>query len=477
MNLKEKTASGLLWAAMNNGMMQLLNMVIGIFLGRLLTPNDYALVGMIAIFSAIASTLQESGFTSALINNPKPSDKEYNSVFWFSIMVGVVLYSLLFACAPLIAAFFNQECLVGITRVSFLSILLSAIGIVPTAYLNKYLLVKETAIIRVSTLAISGVAGVAMALNEYAYWSLVTQQLLYVGLLSVGKFFLIPWRPSFSFDMKPIREMLGFSSKVMVTNIVNQVANNILSFIFGKLFPLRMVGNFTQSYKWNNMASSLVAGTISQVAQPVFAAMNDNPDKQLAVLRKMMRLTSLMAFPAMLGLAVVANEFIIILISDKWAGCVPMLQVLCMGGAFLPLYQPLQNLLVSRGRSDLFMWANISQLVVQIALVLLTSRHGFMFMIVVYSFVNMAWLIVWQQMVRRVVPIGFYALAKDVAPFFGIAIVACAVACLVAIPLQGLFLKLIVKLLVGAASYYIMVRACGATILKESVNYLLRRKL
>ena len=95
--------------------------------------------------------------------------------------------------------------------------------------------------------------------------------------------------------MKPIREMLGFSSKVMVTNIVNQVANNILSFIFGKLFPLRMVGNFTQSYKWNNMASSLVAGTISQVAQPVFAAMNDNPDKQLAVLRKMMRLTSLMA--------------------------------------------------------------------------------------------------------------------------------------------------------------------------------------
>lgn len=135
--LKEKTAKGLFWGMMNNGTMQLLNIVLGIFLARLLSPADYGLVGMLAIFTAIASALQESGFTAALANKRAPTDNEYNAVFWFSTLVSLSLYAILFFCSPLIAAFFHQSELTDLARVVFLTLPISALGTAPTAYLSS----------------------------------------------------------------------------------------------------------------------------------------------------------------------------------------------------------------------------------------------------------------------------------------------------------------------------------------------------
>lgn len=475
-SLKEKTASGLFWSAMNNGLMQLLAMIIGFFLARLLSPSDYGLVGMLAIFSAIATVIQESGFPSALINMEKPSDNDYNSVFWFSLLMGTGLYVLLFLCAPLIADFYNQEELVTLARVCFLSIPLSALGIVPSAYLNKNLIVKETTLLRVCVLAVSGVTGIAMALSGKAYWSIVGQQLAYVGLLSAGKYFLMPWRPSLKIDFSPVRRMFGFSSKIMVTNIINQTSNNILTVIFGKLFPVHFVGNFSQAYKWNNMASSLVSGTITQVAQPVFASINNEPARQLAVLRKMIRFTAFLSFPVMFGLAAVAHEFIILTISEKWESSVPILQILCIGGAFLPLYQPMQNLIVSRGRSDMFMLCNMSQIIVQIAVILLSARHGFMAMVMTYSAFNAIWLLAWQRLTMRVAGLRLSCLLKDTAPFFLAAAGAATAAYWIAGYVGDMLSSLLVKACVMTLLYYTVMRVAGAKIMKECMDYLFHRR-
>lgn len=475
-SLKEKTAKGLFWAAMNNGLMQLLNALIGIFLARLLMPEDYGLVGMLAIFSAIATTIQESGFTSALINMKKVNDKDYNSVFWFSLMMGVVLYSILYLCAPLIARFYNQDRLIDLARVCFLTIPLSAIGIVPTAYLSKNLIIKETTILRAGVLTLSGVTGIAMAVSGHAYWSIAVQQLVYTGLIGVGKYLLMPWHPSMAIDFGPVRRMFGFSSKIMVTNIINQTSNNILSMIFGRLFPVHAVGNFSQAYKWNNMASSLVSGTISQVAQPVLASINDERGRQLAVLRKMIRFTAFLSFPVMLGLAAISNEFIVLLISDKWADSAGILQILCVGGAFLPLYQPLQNLIVSRGRSDVFMWSNIAQVIMQTALILLVSGYGFNIMIVVYSAFNILWLFVLQELTRRIIGLKLAYFAKDTMPFFLAAVFSSAAACLAGGLAGGMMASMATKIAVAATSYYIIMRVSGAKIMKECTGYLLHRR-
>lgn len=475
-SLKEKTAKGLFWAAMNNGLMQLLSALIGLFLARLLMPEDYGLVGMLAIFSAIATTIQESGFSSALINMKDVRDKDYNSVFWFSLAMGVALYCILFLCAPLIATFYNQEKLTDLSRICFLSIPLSAIGIVPSAYLSKNLIIKETTVLRTGVLALSGIVGIAMAVTGHAYWSIAAQQLLYVGFLSFGKYFLIPWRPSLKIDINPVRRMFGFGCKIMVTNIVSQTSNNILSMIFGRLFPVNAVGNFSQAYKWNNMASSLVSGTISQVAQPVFASINDERERQLGVLRKMIRFTAFLSFPVMLGLAIISNEFIILLISEKWADSVRILQILCIGGAFMPLYQPLQNLIVSRGRSDIFMWSNIVQVAMQITLILLVSGYGFTAMIATYSAFNILWLFVLQEITRRMAGLRFLHFLKDTTPFFLAAAFSDAVACLAGTLADGMLACALIKVVCSATLYYMVMRLSGAKILAECTGYLFQRR-
>ena len=475
-SLKEKTASGLFWAAMNNGCMQILNAVVGIFLARLLLPTDYGLIGMLTIFSAIATTLQESGFTSALTNKKHATDSDYNSVFWFCNILGILLYIILFFCAPLIADFFHQPRLILLSRVDFLCILLSAIGIVPQAYLYKNLMIKQTTLLRVSVLALSGVAGIIMAFNGMAYWSIVTQQLIYVGLQSLGKFFLIPWRPSFRINFKPVKEMFGFSSKILITNVIGQVSANILTVIFGRILPGRTVGNFTQANKWNGMASSTVSGMIAQVAQPVFSSIQEEQNRQLNVLRKMMRFTSYLAFPAMFGLAIIAPEFIILLISDKWADSIPLLQILCISGAIAPLYLPLQNLIISHGRSDLFMWVSIAQIVVQCAIILAFAHYGILIMIAIYSIFYMLWIVVWQLPLKKIVGYTFSSLLQDTIPFMLSALISIGVAYFATITFHSLIIRLIIKTIIAAGIYYMIMRFAHAKIQKECLNYLFHRK-
>jgi len=178
--LKEKTATGILWGAMNNGSMQVLGALFGIITARLLSPKDYALVGMLAIFPAVAGAIQESGFTSALVNMKKTEDNDYNSVFWFSLIMGTLLYVILFFCSPFISYYYKQPEIVVLSRVSFITIPLSAIGIVPQAYLFKSLKVKEATMIRIQALIASGIVGIVMAMNGMAYWSIVWQQIIYV---------------------------------------------------------------------------------------------------------------------------------------------------------------------------------------------------------------------------------------------------------------------------------------------------------
>lgn len=185
--LKEKTAKGLFWGALNSGAMQILNAVIGVFLSRILSTSDYGLVGMLAIFTAVAAALQESGFTSALANLEKATDNDYNAVFWFSTLVSWCSYIVLFLCAPLIADFFHHAELIDLSRFIFATLLFSAIGTAPTAYLFKNLMVKETAILRTLSLLVSGAVGIILALKGYAYWSLAWQQMLYIALTSLGK--------------------------------------------------------------------------------------------------------------------------------------------------------------------------------------------------------------------------------------------------------------------------------------------------
>ena len=474
--LKEKTAKGLFWGALNNGTMQLLNIVIGIFLARLLSPADYGLVGMLAVFTAIAGALQESGFTAALANMDHPTDNDYNSVFWFSAFMGWISYTVLFFSAPLIAGFFHHSELIDLSRFIFASLLFSSLGTTPAAYLFKNMMVRETALLRITCLFVSGVVGIILALRGYAYWSLAWQQVLYISLTSLWRFFIIPWRPSIHIDFIPVRKMFSFSYKILVTTILNTISQNILTFIFGRLYSAKAVGNFSQAFKWDTMASTFVSGTVSQVAQPVLVEVNNDPERQVNVFRKMLRFTAFLVFPAMFGLAMIAHEFIILLISDKWIESIPLLRILCVSGAFLPFYTMYQNLIISRGKSIVYMWCTVALIIAQIAFVIAFYQQGVEFMVSAYTVVTVLWLFVWQFFAGRETGLRLIDVLKDISPYLVASVAVMLVTYFITSFIHNLLFLLVIRIVIAAVLYFLIMKWAGSQILVECMNYVRRRK-
>ena len=462
---------------MNNGFTQVLNLLFGIMLGRLLTPSDYGMVGVLAIFSAIAGNLQSFGFTQALTNMKAPSARDYNAVFWFNTISGFSLYAVLFFCAPLIARFFHQPELTEVSRFVFLCIPISALGIAHNAYMFKQLMVKQITIIGFAALLASGTAGVALAFSGMGYWSLAWQQVVFITVVNIGRYAYTPWHPSWNIDMRPIKGMFSFSVKILFTSILNTLSGNLLVFIFGHTLPMKTVGNFSQANKWNTMAYSFITGTVAQVAQPVMAQINDDGNRERRVFRKMTRFTAMLSFPTMFGLALIAPEFILLTIKDKWIDCIPILQQLCIWGAFLPITTLCSHLLISRGKSNLNLYSNIILGCIQIAALLVSWRYGLPIMISTYVAINIIWMSVWYMMVRKEIKLKFTDAMKDICPFILITIVSIIAAKLVCSLFDSRYIVLAMKIIITAILYLGISRLANAKIQDEIFSYLLKRKI
>lgn len=479
-SLKQRTAKGLFWGAMNSGSTQILNLIFGIVLGRMLSPEIYSVVAILTIFVAIAGDLQSSGFTQALVNIKRPTDRDYNSVFSFNVVMSVLMYSILFLCAPLIADFYDRPYLTEVSRILFLTFLISSLGIAHGGYMMKNMMNKEMAIIGFVSLIVSGATGITLAFLGKSYWALVWQQIAYISVNLIGKFYFVKdWRPRLSLDFGPVKRMAPFAMNILVTKIVNTISNNILTNIFGKLFPDRLVGNYSQAYKWDTMANSLVGNTVGQIAQAVLveALPSDSSEgnRELQVFRKMLRFTCFLSMPLMLGFALVANEFILITIGDKWAGCVPLLQVLCISGAFVPLYTMYQNLAMSQGRSDIFMWLNIGQIVLQILIVMLFYRFSMLIMVCAYSVFMTLWLIPWHHFTGRLIRYRWTDAFKDIAPFALSAAFAMAVTYWATNMISNLYILIAIRFVLAAAIYYGIMKMAKVQILKECEQFIFKK--
>lgn len=473
--LKEKTAKGLLWGALNSGSTQLLNLIFGIFLGRLITPAEYGIVGVLSIFTLIAGNLQSSGFTQVLVNLKAPRNEDYTAVFWFNTLTSFVLYALLFLSAPLIARFFHQPCLVEVSRFVFLSFVISSFGIAHNAYMTKNMMNRELAIIGAIALLCSGGVATFLAFYGFSYWSLAWQQIIYITVLNIGRYYYTPWRPSWHFTFEPVRKMFGFSVKILITNIINTLSNNILTLLFGRLYPIKAVGDYSQAYKWNTMASAFVANAVGQVAQPVLASVKEEQGRSVRVFRKMLRFTAFLSFPAMFGLAIISNEFILLTIGKRWIDAVPLLQMLCIGGAFVPFYTLYQNVAISNGRSDIYMFCNIAQIVLQLVIIGFFYHLGINTMVMVYTLFTIAWLFVWQWTARRIIGLRFREVIKDVMPTLCIALLVMATTYFVTLSLHHLLLLLICRILIATLLYAAIMKLLHVEMMDELLLFVKKR--
>ena len=483
--LKEKTAKGLFWGGMNNGVQQLLGLAFGIILGRLLAPSDYGMTAMLAVFSVIANELQASGFKTGLINLKDPKHEDYNAVFWFNILAGIAIYAVLFFAAPLIAAFYDQPKLIPLSRYVFLGFVFSSFGMAQSAYLTKQMQIKQIAQCGMTATLISSVVSVILAALGFGYWALATQYLLYIAINTLLLWYFSTWRPTFSppsSHMVPLKRLFPFSFKIMLSAIFTQVNNNIMNLLLGRYYGEANTGHYNQAYQWSSKCFLLVGNMLKQVDQTVLVGLHDEKERQLAVLRKMMRFTAFISFPLLFGLGLVSHEFIVLAIKAKWAFAASLLPYLCLCGAFMPLSTLLTDAIISHKRSDIYLWNTLALGILQIGLMVTLWRQGIMPMVVAYTLLNIAWVFVWHFFVRRLMNYQLIHFLKDIRPFALSAAVVMAATGIVtqaivdSLGFIGDYLKLWVLLLsriiIAAALYYAVMRLFGVVILKECMAFI-----
>lgn len=473
LELKNKTIKGLFWGGFNSGMKQVISALIGLVLLSRLAPGDYGLVGMLAIFTGIASTLQEGGFTSALANRKEFSHDDFNAVFWFNNIISIAMYLLLWFCAPLIADFYGQPELLKISRVLFLAFVFNGFTLAFNAYLFRFLMVREKAAIEIASSLIAGIAAIILAIKGYGYWALVVNTVLMSFISSVLRIILVPWHPTFKINFRPVWEMFGFSFKLVIASFVTQIQNNIFSVILGRAFTEREVGFYSQGNKWTVMGQTMISGTVNSVAQPTLARVNDNEERGLKVFRKFMRLTSCLVCPAMLGLAFIAPQLIQV-INPEFLPSVPVMQLCSIGCIALSLSNMYSQMNIAHGRSDLNLLITLIGAALQIAMAFVVYRYGINVIALTIAVCNFAILAAWHLISGKFVGYSLPMLLKDVTPYAGLSVLVFIATFFATKFISNALLLLCAKIVIAVVLYVVALKILDSAIYREARVFIKR---
>ena len=390
-SLKSKAIKGLSWSAFENTSNLGLNFLVGIILARILTPSEFGLIGITTIFIAVSSTIVDSGFSSALIRKKNTNSKDYNTVFYFNLLAGILLYILLFFCAPAIASFFKDPTITSIIRAMGIVLIFGAFGSIQKVILTKQINFKTQSKISIFSSILSGVIGVYMAFNGFGVWSLVLREISRQFFSSILFWIFNKWRPNLEFSIQSFKELFGFGSKLLFTNLLETLYKNIYYLIIGRFFTLFELGQYTRAEQFNSIFSSNLSSIIQRVSFPVFSELQHNDDKLKQAFKEILQGTMLIAFSLMFGLVAVAEPLILVLIGDKWLQSVSYLQIIALGGMIYPLHALNIDILMVKGKSDLFLKIEIIKKTIAVIPILLGIFYGIEFMLwgsVIISFVS-----------------------------------------------------------------------------------------
>lgn len=375
-SLKQKTISGVVWSSLQRFGTMGINFISNIVLARLLTPDDYGCIGMLMIFIVLSNTFLDGGFGSALIQKKRPTSEDYSTIFYWNIFLSIVLYGILYICSPLIANFYDIPLLSKVLRVQGVVLILNAFGIIQANQLRKQLKFKSIAKVSLTASLVSVIVAITMAYMGWGVWSLVAQQIM-MPLVSTFLYWIYStWRPLWVFSRSSFKELFGFGSFILLSNLLNNFCNNLNGLLIGKFFNASSMGYFTQAKKLEDVFSSSLEAVILQVTYPVLVEVKDNFDRLRNALRQFNSLLLYVVAPLMLLLNLLATPVITMILGKQWLPAVPYLEILAFQGIAYSLQGVNTNAIVSIGRSDTFFRATIIKRVVQICLLLLGMYYG-----------------------------------------------------------------------------------------------------
>jgi teichuronic acid exporter len=422
LSLKQKTISGLLWSFIDSFAVQGISFIVGIVLARLLTPHEFGLIGMITIFIAISTSFINSGFGNALIQKKNCTQKDYSTVFYFNLLMGVIFFLILFFSAPAISRFFNEPQLIHLIQVLGIVLIIDALTIIQRTILTKRIDFKLQTKVSIISSIVSGILGLTMALKGFGVWSLVVKQISQQTVNSVLLWTWNRWRPLFVFNVDSFRQLFSFGYKLLISGLIDTFYRNIYYLIIGKYFSAQELGYYTRADQFQSLPSSNVQNIISRVSYPVLSSIQDDIPRLREAYKKLIRSTMLITFILMLGMAAVARPMILSLIGDKWESSIIYLQMLCFVGMFYPLHALNLNMLQVQGRSDLFLRLEIIKKLLAVPIILIGIVWGIKAMIfamivntVIAYYLNSYWS-------GKLIGYSFTQQIKDIFPSFFLAL-------------------------------------------------------
>ena len=387
-SLKDKTVKGVGWSAIENVSGYAVSFIVGIILARLLSPEDYGLLGLIGIFTAICGCFISAGFGGALIRKKDATEDDYNTVFIFNLAMSILLYGVMFFCAPFIADFFGRQELIALTRVSSLGMIIGSLAMVQRTRLTKRIDFKSQTKITISSAIVRGVVGITTAFLGWGVWALVAQELASRFTSTILLWYANRWIPSLHFSKKSFNELFGYGSKMLASGLLNTIWGEIYQVVIGKFYAPATLGQYTRATMFSGLLSSNLTSVVQRVSFPVLSQIQDDRARLKDGYQRIIRSTMLIAFAGMLMLAAVAKPMILVLIGEKWLQAATFLQIVCFGSMLFPLHAINLNMLQVQGRSDLFLKLEIIKKIIAVGPLLLGIFYSVYWMLIGSVFVG-----------------------------------------------------------------------------------------
>lgn len=449
-SLRKKTIKGTVWSGIDTIAGQGVTFLVGLVLARLLTPQEYGLIGYILIIVAILNSIVDSGFSNALIRKKDAAGIDYDTTFIFNMALSLLMAAVMIATAPWVSRFLNEPELVPLIRAMSAIVIINAAAIIQRTSLTKRVDFKtQTKVSLISSIA-SGAVGIGMAAGGMGVWSLVGQQISRQLLNTVFLWVFNRWLPRWRFSWKSFRELFGFGWKLMVSGLIDTAWKEVYQLVIGKCYTTATLGQYTRGKQFSDIFSSNMTTVIQRVSYPVLSSVQDEKTRLKEGYRKIIRITMLLSFVLMFGLGAVAESLLHVLIGGLWAEAAGYLQIIVFTACLYPLHAINLNMLQVEGRSDLFLKLEIVKKIVAVGPILLGIFISIRWMLWSSVLVGIVSYFLNSYFSGKMIGYGSWAQLKDIAPSFGVACVMMAAVYALRLTSLSPLPLLIVQLAAGA---------------------------
>jgi O-antigen/teichoic acid export membrane protein len=375
-SIVSKSIHGVIWSAVESFSLQGVQFLIGIVLARLLSPSDFGMIGMLSIFMGVSQVFVDCGFSSALIRQKKVSKEDYGTAFLINFTFSIMAFAILFLIAPFVANFYDTPELKSVMQIFSTVLIVNALFTVHKVKLTRHVDFKTQSKATLCAAIISGAVGITLAYNGFGVWSLVYQAICNSVLSLIFFSLLLKWFPHPIFSRDSFRNLFGFGSKIFLASIMHTIYSNLYNIAIGKKFSASTLGYYTRADQLGQFPSQNIAGVLSRVTYPILSQLQDNQNQLKIIYTKYLQICCFVVFPLMMGLAALANPIITLLFGEKWLPSAILLQILCFGLMFDPICNINLNLLLVKGRSDLFLKLEVVKKTIAILILIVSLPFG-----------------------------------------------------------------------------------------------------